>query len=131
MSLDVSTTIADYVAFITPRKACQPAIDILKNMPVEYVYIKDITTYINEGKTSWKRMWTYWTLLDHGDQMTVALQELFLKRITSPIEAFHAYVKLSWLTDKMDSDLEPLFEGKLPKAEERLASGEIVSAKNG
>lgn len=129
--LNLDTTVAEYVAFIKARYPCLEGIEKLESFADKVATIKDITTYLNEGKSTWNPQWTYWTLVDHGDQMSTEVQALFLRRITNPKAALRLYKELPWLTDAMDFELQIIFEGVLPDAESLLADGTEVRAKDG
>ena len=128
--LDVNTTINDYIDFLKSRNACDPSIPYLEKLiRPECQTIADITSAISEGKTSYDTRWAEWTLRNHGDQMTPALQLTFINRITSPMRAFQIYRDCAWVSDEADVELKKIFKDKLPEAEKRLKNGIDVRRK--
>lgn len=128
--IDVTTTIQEYIEFLKSRNACDPAIPYLEKLITpECVYFKDITLAIDDGKTSYSERWAYWTLMDHGDQMTTAMRASFMKRITNPLSACSIYIDCGWLTDDDDILLFDMFKDKMPNAIKKLNDGSLVRSK--
>jgi len=130
--LDITTTIQEYIYFLKSRNACDPSIPYLEKLiSPECQTIADITAVIDKGGSSYSPGWAAWTLQNHGDQMTPALQLTFIRRIISPMRAFQLYRDCGWLSDEADIELLKIFEGKLPEAEKQLANKMQRRAKDG
>jgi hypothetical protein len=75
--------------------------------------------------------WELWYLHYFGEQTEVNCRMKGLRLIKDPVMAFRIYRTYPWLSDEEDKLLEEKFKGKLPTAENELATGIVKRAKNG
>lgn len=71
-----------------------------------------------------------WFLYTFGEEIEPTLREKILtSSVKDSMLAFQIYIKCAWLTEKEDKLLEGMFKGKLPTAENELATGIVKRAK--
>jgi hypothetical protein len=70
-----------------------------------------------------------WDLVHFGEETSPELRKVMLATIKDPMMAFRVYLDYSWLIDEEDKLLEEKFKGKLPTAENELATGVVKRAK--
>lgn len=70
-----------------------------------------------------------WDIINFGEETSPELRKVMLAAITDTMMAFHLYHSLPFLTDEEDKLLEEKFKGKLPTAENELATGVVKRAK--
>ncbi len=77
-----------------------------------------------------KSAWGHWVMDQMGDQLEPSLHRYFLEPVKNPMSAFQLYIRGRNLTEEDSVRLEARFKGKLPTAEEELASGKVVRRGN-
>lgn len=73
--------------------------------------------------------WVCWALKKFGEKLSSKLRIGFINKIITPMEAFILYLDMGDLSDEEDLLLEAKFKGKLPRAEEELATGVVSRVK--
>lgn len=73
--------------------------------------------------------WGIWLLHKFGTEIDIAIRKRLIIAIKDPMTAFQVYLELAWLTTEEDILLEEKFKGKLPTAENELATGVVKRAK--
>jgi len=78
--------------------------------------------------TEWKTLFALHRL---GSEMDQELRTYFIGLLKNDMFAFNYYLKASYLTDKDDHQLEEIFKGKIPQAEQELKDGIVSRRKYG
>lgn len=131
-SVATNTKLADvYKAakFLTSDSVCRSSDDWVKEMLEKNpdITMDEAVADFLSGDNR-KMAWAVWCIKSLPLSEKVRL-ELF-KKIDHPTLAFHLYTSVPDLTDAEEKFLLSLFEGKLPTAEQELADGSIVRAKD-
>lgn len=73
--------------------------------------------------------WAVMALRVLGGEIDNEFRDALVSKITDPMQAFTFYIENTKLSAKNEARLRSRFEGKLPKAEAELKSGQITREK--
>ena len=99
---------ASYIDLVEMAK-CNTCMELALAVPNEHAAVLDL----------------HW----HGALTHPDIRKVLIGKIKDPMRAFSVYLTFDWLTDEEDKLLEEKFKGKLPKAEQELATGKVTRAR--
>jgi hypothetical protein len=70
-----------------------------------------------------------WAITTFGQEIEKELRYMYISNISEPMLAVRLYLDCPFLTDEEDALLESKFKGKLPNAEDELATGKVKRVK--
>lgn len=127
--ITLKTPLKEFIELCEQKGACSDAVpwmkSQLKNDPSVSV-AKSVSIYLADKNLS--ETWAVWLLKNFKD-LDVNIQNMYIKKIRTPMFALQLLLDCDFLTDEQDAVLKAKYEGKLPTAEKEIKSSIIITAK--
>lgn len=127
--ITLKTPLKEFIELCKTKGACSDAIPWMESQlkidPRASVE-KAVSIYLADKNLS--ETWAVWLLKNFKD-LDVNIQNMYIKKITTPMFALQLLLDCDFLSDEQDAVLKAKYEGKLPTAEKEIKNGTIITAK--
>ena len=127
--ITLKTPLKEFIELCEQKGACSNAVPWMKSQlkidPRASVE-KAVSIYLADKNLS--ETWAVWLLKNFKD-LDVNIQNMYIKKITTPMFALQLLLDCDFLSDEQDAVLKAKYEGKLPTAEKEIANSTIMTAK--